>query len=206
MSLQNYALLFPGKGIALDSFEAMKVLASNGFELISDSYFVPRTLDDGSWLYGDQVKFKENSMEDLITLLKDNIQLSVTVSNEELTFTCVSQSRYHNPFLLLGWSKKIFDRLSLPRQHHYKKMIREYSKKAKAAYVFITGDGIDELEDKFLEIDGQRILENKNSNGNHFPIRSLWIDIDITSTIPLGAKFVNRGYLDHNFKEYAIIV
>jgi hypothetical protein len=67
-------------------------------------------------------------------------------------------------------------------------MLRQIAKACNAAFVIIVNDPPDYFEDRFLDINGQRYLENQLPDGYKYEILSVWIDGDSMDPWPVGIR------------------
>ena len=83
-------------------------------------------------------------------------------------------------------------------------MLRQCAKQSRAAHIVIVDDPPDFFEDRFLEIDGKRFLENQMPSGNKYDIHAIWTNIELCDEIPEGVDELSRRVMPDGFVEYLV--
>jgi hypothetical protein len=204
MASWHYAFLFPGADQQLSPANAITVLAENGLEF--DSAIRPAVLIDeaGHIEYGDETELIGAVNEALRRRLAEGEQFLVECRNEDLFFSCCFATQYSNPYVMLGWSRRLFGGLSERKRQAYRKMLKDFAKRCMATYVIIVDDPPDLFEDRFLEIDGQRVLEKTMPSGRIYDILALWIDEESSVALPEGVSDATPSAIGNGYQEYSV--
>lgn len=204
MASWHYAFLFPPASSRLNPAAAVDVLSDFGLEF-DTSFRAAVEIDElGHLEHGEETPLGKSTVVNLKQRLCDDEQLIIECRNAELFFSCSFATQYSNPYVMLGWSKRLFQQLSLSRQKDYWDMLRQCAKQCRAAYVVIVDDPPDFFEDRFLEIDGQRFLENRLPSGNKYDIHAIWTDIELCGKVPEGVDESSRREIPDGFAEYSV--
>ena len=210
MSTWHYAFLFPASEEQLDPAGVVASLAKSGYELNSTGrVLVP--VDDKGHLgeYGDEVTFKEPFTEDLQTRLQFGEQLFAEFSKFDsdtdivTTFACSFAVKTVNPHISVGWHKRLFSQLPTEIQHDRWMAIRDAAKSSNSAYVVLAVEASDSFEDRFLEVDGKRILDTESHHQYGHGIWAVWVDHTHDSECPVGvidkvAADIGSGFVQYD--------
>ncbi len=204
MASWHYAFLFPSADGGLNSAATVDVLSDFGFEFDKSARGAVEIDELGHLEYGEETPLGPIAMFELKRRLTDQEQLMIECRNSELFFSCSFATRYVNPYMMFGWSKRLFRELPRSRQDEYWEMLRQCAKQGRAAYIVIVDDPPDFFEDRFLEIDGQRFLENQMPSGNKYDIHAIWMNIELSDRIPEGVDVSSRRVMPNGFVEYSV--
>lgn len=177
MASWHYAFLFPDSQQSLAPAGAVRIFSEFGCEF--DQTIRPAVVidDDGHLEIGDEAALTREPVTDLLNLLSKDEQFTVECRNQDLFFSLSFATRYSNPYILIAWSRKIFQRLERTSRHNYWQLLRKIANACNAKYVVIVDDPPDFFEDKFLEIDGRRVLDSRTSSGKRYDIRAVWASV-----------------------------
>lgn len=205
MASWHYAFLFPSANSRLSPAGTVDVLSDFGLEF-DESVRLAVEIDElGHLEHGEETPLGELVLANLKQRLCEDEQFMIECRNNELFFSCSFATQYSNPYVMLGWSKRLFHELSLSRQKEYWDMLRQCAKQCRAAYVVIVDDPPDFFEDRFLEIDGQRFLENQMPSGNEYDIRAVWTDGELCDKVPEGIDESSGREIPDGFLEYSVL-
>ncbi len=204
MASWDYAFLFPSSGQRLDPASAIGVFSE--YDLEFDQTIRPLVAidEDGHHEGGEEIELTGSILDELRKRLFKGEQFQTECRNTELFFTCIFDTGYSNPHVVLAWSRRLLRGLGELSQQAYWKMLRDFAKRCKATYVIIVNDPPDFFEDRFLEIDGQRFLEKVMPSGNEYDIHSVWIDANSSDRLPEGIDEALRSAVGDGFLEYSV--
>lgn len=204
MASWHYAFLFPRAGGALEPEGVIDALAKFGFEFDGFIRVAVEIDEHGHLEHGDEMPLDGSVRERLKSLFIRGEQFQVECRNEELFISCSFATRYSNPYVMLGWSIRLFSQLSEPRRNQYWNLFRECAKRCKSTHVIIVDDPPDYFEDRFLEIEGRRFLENELPSGNRYNIHAVWTDCNLCDTVPEGVNDASRREIPGGFIEHSV--
>jgi hypothetical protein len=202
MASWHYAFLFPGANSRLNPAGAVDVLSDFGLEFDESARAGIEIDEQGHLEYGEETPLGNSELEELKQRLSADEPLMIECRNSELFFSCSFATRYANPYVMLGWSKRLFRELRQTRQEEYWKMLRQCAKRCHAAHVLIVDDPPDFFEDRFLEIDGQRFLESQMQSGKQYDIHAIWTNVELCDKVPEGVDESSRRVIPDGFVEY----
>jgi hypothetical protein len=205
MATWHYSFFFPGTNQNLDATGSVDVLACFGLKFDNTVRLAVEIDEFGHLEHGEEEQLVGEVRAALKKRLSERQQFLIECRNDELVFSCSYATRYANPYIMLGWSKGMFRNLSESRQSEYWEMLVRCAKQCSAAYVIIVDDPPDFFEDRFLEIDGQRFLENEMPSGKKYDIRAIWIDFELCERVPLGIDASSRRELPFGFFRYSAL-
>src|ERR1044071_3224718 len=156
MSTWNYAYLFPGCAQELNPPGLLDALEALGLEYTQR---VITLKDDGEGHYVEDELLHNVTKEEVTEMLKQKKNLAITVRNKDLSMSCYFVIDAPNPHIYLGWDRRLFSSLDEAKQAFYMQGLRDAAKKANAAYVVLMIDVPDFFEDRFVDVDGVRILD-----------------------------------------------
>jgi hypothetical protein len=204
MGSTYYAYMFPGVGQFLQPFDAVRTLANNDFVFDGSIYQATAIDAHGHVEYGDEIELTKMPIGEIEQRLRNVEQFQVQCRNSDIFFAVSFGTRSFNPHVLTIWSRKIFARLPQKLQERYWRLIREVAHACNATYLITIIDPPDYFEDKFLEVDGRRILDRRLSSGNEYEFHSLWIRIDSTDASPDGVSEATTGNVGEGFEEHSL--
>jgi hypothetical protein len=204
MASWHYAFLFPSANGGLNPSAAVDVLSDFGLEFDKSARAAVEIDELGHLEYGEETPLGPTAMSELKRRLTDQEQLMIECRNSELFFSCSFATRYANPYMMFGWSKRLFRELPQSRQDEYWEMLRQCAKQGRAAHIVIVDDPPDFFEDRFLEIDGQRFLENQMPSGNKYDIHRIWTNVELCDKTPEGVDESSRRVMPDGFVEYTV--
>lgn len=204
MASWHYAFLFPSANGGLNPSAAVDVLSDFGLEFDKSARAAVEIDELGHLEYGEETPLGPTTMSELKRRLTDQEQLMIECRNSELFFSCSFATRYANPYMMFGWSKRLFRELPQSRQDEYWKMLRQCAKQGRAAHIVIVDDPPDFFEDRFLEINGQRFLENQTPSGNKYDIHAIWTNVELCDKTPEGVDESSRRVMPDGFVEYTV--
>lgn len=204
MASWHYAFLFPDSQQRLAPAGAVQVFSEFGCEF--DHAIRPAIVidDDGHLENGDETALDQEPAADLRNRLNKNEQFTVECRNRDLFFSLSFATRYSNPYILIAWSRKIFERLERTSRDDYWQLLRNVANTCNAKYVVIVDDPPDFFEDKFIEIDGRRMLDPLASSGKPYDIRGVWASVDLEEQPPEGVQALESTDLGDGFIEYPV--
>lgn len=174
MGSWHYAFFFPGCDRKLTPEGAVEVFANFGLEFDA-AVLKAQVVDvEGHLEFGDESKLANPFLDDLTRRLEEGEQLLVECRNTDLFISCCFATRYANPFLMFGWSRRLFASLDEAVQGHYWRVLRKAAHQCNAAYVIVVDDPPDYFEDRFVHVDGVWVLETVMPSGRPYEIRAVW--------------------------------
>lgn len=209
MASWNYAFFFPPSNLELNAEMAVTALAQDGFEILNPvRRLVP--IDDKGHLgeFGECVQLRPPYLQDLRDRLSKGEQIFAELSKHDgasnivTTFACSFAIRTANPHFSIGWHKQLFSRLPEDVQRMYWMLIRDVAKSGNAAYVLHVEEASDTFEDRFVEIDGKRMIDAHNQS-NH-GIWAVWIDRSLGAECPNGIVYDTASNLGDDFFQYTV--
>jgi len=212
MAAWHYAFFFPAAEHQLDAAAAVASLVKEGYEVSSLARCMVPTDDEGHLgEYGAEVELGEPPAEDLLDRLQNGEQLFSEISKHDAssnivtTFACSVSTSAANPHLSFGWHKRLFEQLSPDVQNTYWMAIRNAAKVAGAAYVVLAVEASDNFEDRFLEVDGKRILDTECNHQYGHGIWAVWVNRSLGGDYPDGVADAVAINLGDGFVEYSVV-
>ena len=199
MSIWNYAYLFPGPLQELNPvglFDALERL-----DLEYDQRVIALK-DDGEGHHVEDETLDNVKKEEVREMLKEKKNLAITCRNRDISIACYFVIAASNPHIFLGWDRRIFESLEEAKQTFYVDGIREAAKKANAVYVVFMVEVPDFFDDRFVDVDGVRIIDPFLRSGKLAPILEVWVDHSRGGVLPSGVEFyegqdLSNGFLSH---------
>lgn len=206
MSSWQYVFMFPDHGDSLQVEKVVRIFADSGFNF--DSYIYPAHVVDeaGHLEHIDAINIPFPPIDEIEKLLRHNEQFLVECRNQELFLSISFAEKYYtNPHVMIGWPRTIFSALAKDSQEKYLRLIRNVANACGAFYIIIVNDPPDYFEDRFLEIDGQRFLDEYLPSGNKYDIQNVWINSASSNTQLGGVEIsgcvdVGEGFQQHSIK------
>lgn len=203
MSSWHYAYLFQNSDDKLKPQSIVHYLSCRGLEFDNNILMSVEIDDDGHLEdVGDEIMLSSPVIEDLSKRLVKNEQFLATCRNSELYFACGFATNSKNPYICIGWQKKLFASLEKSAQKEYLQMIRKSAKAVDAGYVIFVDDPPDYFEDRFLLVDGERYLDTQMPDGAPYEIHEIWLDKKVIQ--PVGIKLYNRKNIGDGFISFSI--
>lgn len=200
MASWHYAFFFPGTGKTLEPASGIEVFERSGLEIDTAIRPAVEIDDEGHLEYGDQVKV--GSVSEIRTRLRDAEQLAFECRNHELLFSCNFATEYSNPYVMIGWSRRLFISLPSNKQESYWHMLRQFAQQINATHAIVVTDPPDYFEDRFLEIDGQRCLDRFMPSGREYEISSVWRSVESSEAVPEGLEGFDMQVERDGFRVY----
>jgi hypothetical protein len=163
----------------------MDVLEKDGFSFDCYANHAVVADDDGHLEFVERVELVGGA-DELRKRLRAGEQILVECRNVDIFFACCFAFKYSNPFMSFGWPSRSFYELEQSAQDEYWTMLRRVARACNSAFVIIVNEPPDYFEDRFLEIDGQRVIEKKMPNGFEYDILSVWVDDESLDPLPIG--------------------
>ncbi|KYF65238.1 hypothetical protein BE11_24805 [Sorangium cellulosum] len=196
--------MFPGHGEHLLPAAAIDALAQSG--LVFDPWMYPAIVVDeaGHLEHGDKVELAGPPAEELEERAVRGEQFLAECRDRALAFTLLLHAKYTNPYMALGWSRRLFRNLSHDEQERYWKLIRVVAQRSNAAYIIVVNDPPDYFEDRFLEVDDRRWLDKQLPSGATYDFRAIWISTRAASALPEGVSSLPGNDVGEGFREYSV--
>ena len=215
MAAWHYAFLFPGRKLRFDSANAVASLASNGFEVSNTARRLVPFDETGHYgEFGEEISLEEPFTNDLQQRLRDGEQLFVEITRNDIahndtdtiamTIACSFALKTSNPNISFGWHERLFSRLPPETQHFYWQAIRDAARAANAAYVVLVDEAADDFEDRFIDIDGRRILDTQPSHQWGHGIRAVWVDSSTGTECPVGVAASDTADIGNGYVQYSV--
>lgn len=196
MSSWHYAFMFPSLGDSLTPSKAIDVALEFGLTFDS-KLLLAIEIDDDGHLEFEEESLLRNGANELKERLRNEEQFLIEANNQELFFSFCFAMKYQNPYLMIGWSRRLFSELPESRATEYWHMLRCFAKSSLASYVVVVDDPPDYFEDRFLEFSGQRCLDSRMESGREYEIQYVWVDAASQIPLPIGIeRLVNVGVID----------
>jgi hypothetical protein len=204
MTSWHYAFMFAGPGGRLCPDRAIEEFFQSGFEF--DDIVRPATIidDEGHLEYMGELHLSGNKQMELQTRLKEAEQFQVECRNRDVFFSISFGTRYSNPYIMIGWSRKVFGTIAEADQRRYLRLLRQFAKLCQAVYVVIVDDPPDYFEDRFIEIDGQRFLDDRMPSGKKYEIHGIWVDESSGGFRPEGVPDSTGIDIGDGFTKYEV--
>jgi len=188
MGSWRYAYFFNDAEQALEPAGILKTFEDAGFSF-GEKLLSARVVDKEGHVEftGEQKPFPAASF-DASNQLGEGAQFQVECFNEDLFFALCFTTKYVNPFIVIGWSNRLFHRIAADRQAGYMRMLRQAALACNAAYVILVDDPPDYFEDRFLDIDGKRFLDPLMPSGERYEIREVWARENLKHLPPEGVS------------------
>jgi hypothetical protein len=214
MGAWYYAYLFPGHERPLDAAAFVSSLVHNGFEVGNRAIeLIPIDQEGHLGEFGDEIQLREPVADDLQARLRSGEQLFVEIQRVDrasdgvdtvTTFACGFELHTRNPHISFGWHRRLF--LGLPRrtQQRYWQSIRDAARAANAVYIILMVEGVSNLEDRFIEIDGRRVLDTHCDHQWGHGIWAVWVDTSQGGECPVGVSDVVTADFGDGFVQYSV--
>lgn len=205
MASWHYAFLFPGSGQQLLPSNGISDLNRFGLEFDATIRLLVQIDEQGHMLdVGDVVGLTPPITDDLARRLENGSQFSVQCRNGALFISCTFATQTSNPFISLGWSRRLFGVLERSTQLAYWEMIRDFAKKISAAYVVIVDDACDNFEDRFVDVSGIRVLDTGVTHSYGHGIHAVWVDESLSARPPDGVSLDGSVDVGRGFRKYVV--
>ena len=204
MASWKYVYFFPSADRHLQPAKALDRLSCRGLEF-DETLRMAKVIDDAGHLehVDEEFGLRHPVIKDLQERLGQGQQFLVECRNNEISIACCFATRSFNPHFFLGWSRSLFTRLDDSIQHEYWEMIRDFAKASSAAYVVLVDDA-GEFEDRFIDIDGRRVLDATVAHKYGHGIQSVWVDTSRQAELPEGIHRKPIGDIGDGFEEYSV--
>lgn len=153
------AVFFPGHREILTPALAVDELMCRGLKLGPKIRLMERVDPEGHLLdTGSEVVLTAPLWDDLKGRLLAQESFSAVIGNSEMTFDCFFAPISFNPHIDINWPRRWFNELPMEAAKAYYSMLGRFARRCGAAYAVFVSDPTD-FEDRFLEIDGRRVLD-----------------------------------------------
>lgn len=199
MGSWHYAYFFPAHKRPLLPAKGIDALESCDLELLETIRLATDMDDEGHVEFaGAQIALRPPFLEDVRRRLENGEQFLLESHNSDILISICFATRSYNPHVLFGWSRKQFARLDVSVQERYFEMLRKFARESRAGYVIQVDDPPDHFEDRFVEVDGHRLLETQAPDGYRYDIRAVWVDraAELPHGVSLPARDIGMGFLD----------
>jgi hypothetical protein len=205
MASWRYAFMFAGSTARLLPQHGIDVLREYDFEIDEVLRHASIIDDEGHIEYtGEHSMRGSNREEELKTRLGSGEQFQSEFRNRALFFSLSIATGYPNPYVMIGWSNRLFANSAEDYQRRFVQMLRRFARLINADYVVIVDDPPDYFEDKFIEIDGRRFLDNMTTGGKPYEVRGVWIANTRDDKIPDGVSASSGRNIGDGFTCYQV--
>jgi hypothetical protein len=206
MSSWHYAYFFPGPARPLRPAHAVTVFSGAGLVFDEVVYMAKVVDDEGHLEAAEESRLAGNIEEELIRQLETGAQLLVECRNRDLFFAVFFATGHgFNPHVMIGWSRRRFRALDPATQERYWQLLRRVARAIDAAFVAVINDPPDYWEDRFLDVDGQRVIEPRRPSGAIDDIVSVWVRDDAGVRPPAGVDVASAQPLGDGFTAYKVL-
>ena len=206
MSSWQYAFLFPQSPNPLCPRNATRHLTDFGAEF-DGSIRINAPIDDEGHLFnvGEEIDLREPFERELKNHLENGKSFSIQLRSTDIVLSVEFILESRNPRISIGWSRHLFDKLLHTIQSDFWKAIRSFAKECNAAYVVIVDDAPDHFEDRFLEIEGRRMIDLDVNHGYGLGLREVWLQLSAMVTLPEGASYVGSEDIGEGFQRHFVV-
>lgn len=203
MSSWRYAFFFPNNDTTLKPERGISDLYRFGFKFDNKMRKYISVGEEGFLVdAGEQVEINGPIEIELQERLLKGEQFSIECRNSELFVSCHFTAMSHNPCVYLGWIKNLFIALGNVRQTEFRRMLIEFASHIFASYVIIVDDASDNFEDRFLIIDGKRMLDTSVNHKYGHGIQEVWVDVANATEPPEGVSVEQSTIVGAGFVSY----
>jgi hypothetical protein len=205
MASWQYAFLFPDSQTRLRPAGAVGHLARLGLEFDSTIRLCVSIDEAGHLLdVGEEVSLTLPVLRDLIHYLEEGVSLSIQARSKEIAISCQFFTQSSNPHISLGWSRRLFETLTVKSQEAFWMTVRAFARDCGAAYVIIIDDAPDQFEDRFIPIGDKRLLDMEVSHRYGLGVRQVWIKTSSVPTPPEGPSYERFEEIGDGFRRYYV--
>lgn len=205
MGSMYYAYMFPSAGQQLCPANLIRILADQGFAFDSSAYVGAAVDAIGHIAFGDEVKLGDRPDDELASRIIKGEQCQVQCSDADLFLIVSFVQQSWNPHLVIGWPRRLFSALPQERQQAHWRLLRGVAAASKASFLIVVIDPPGYFEDRFIELDGRRILDRERADGLEVEIQEIWIRADVVDAIPEGVHGPPKGDIEEGFQEYPLL-
>lgn len=205
MSSWQYAFLFPPKRNKLRPELGIDALITLGF-IFDDKIRLCLPIDDNDhWLdIGEQIPI--TSLTDLRHYFEQPKSISIQARSPDITVACHFLLESQNPNISFGWPRGLFAEMSSLSQRLFWDAIRGFSRGCGAAYVIIIDDAPDEFEDRFVQVDDERMLDMHVNHDYGLGVREIWLQSSFNVALPEGPAYEEKPLMiGDGFKCFKVI-
>ena len=206
MSSWQYAFLFPQSPMQLHPANGVQHLTEFGAEFDESITLCVPIDKDGHWLdVGEEVALKAPFESDLVRYLEMGMSFSIQLRSAHIVISVHFLLESPNPHIAIGWSRRFLREAPATMQSQFWRAIRAFAKDCNAAYVIIVDDAEDLFEDRFVDVDGKRVLDVEVKHRYGLSLREMWIQKSLGSTLPDGPEYGDCEDIGEGFECHAIL-
>lgn len=205
MSSWEYVFLFPQLPNQLRPAKAVPRLAEFGAEF-DGSIRMCIPIDDKGHLLdvGNKIDLNIPFDKDIVRFLEDGKSFSVQLRSEYQFFSVGFIMETQNPHISIGWPSRLFEEAPTTAKTEFWNAIRLFAKDCGADYVLIIDDAPDQFEDRFVDINGKRIIDLQVNHRFGLALKEIWLQSKGFSTLPEGALYGEPEYIGDGFNRYIV--
>lgn len=205
MSSWSYVFLFPQSQSSLVPGLAVNCFTRGGFDL-DDTIRLALPVDAEGHLLdvGSEVRLEKPFNDSVARHLDAAQSFSLQARNRDIALSVQLFLKCPNPHISVGWSRNLFDRMGVQSRAHLWATLRVFAKECQAAYVLVVDDAPDHFEDRFVENDGERVLDLTTTHPYGHRVREIWIRPSTSARLPLGVPYGQSADIGDGYIRYEI--
>lgn len=205
MASWKYLFLFPGPGDRLVPSKAVTNTITLGTEFESKARMAVQIDDAGHLLdIGDEVMFSSPNSLDISHRLDEGDSFSIQARIADLPMSVQFFIGSPNPHICIGWSRRLFKEILIETKEVIWKTLCRFALDCNASYAIVVDDAPDLFEDRFLEIDGKRILDMESHHEYGHRVREVWTRSSMALLPPEGPTYSGPKSNSDGFVKYFV--
>jgi hypothetical protein len=173
--LYGYITKNPSYG-ALGAVAALLALGDEGLEMDSMARGVVLDEEGHCEPFGRSYKLGSSPQDRASALLEGNNDISLTLRNSEIYFSCIFALKASMPHILIGWSARLFEDLSRVRKSRYLHLISVVAEKAGATSVVIVQEPLGHFEDNIIYIGDDLVVYDGSVGDQAGNVIEVWAE------------------------------
>lgn len=141
---------------------------------------------------GRKFKLRPDPASKALAILNEDFDALFTFGGRDLFFSFSTKLRGGLPHITLGWSVRLFEKLSEERKLRYCDLICRAAEAAGATSALISIEPPDYFEDHIVYIDDSLLVDCRGPGGSPVDMIEVWVR-DEVNLIADGMDFVSRG-------------
>ena len=211
MGSWSHVYFFPSTGRRLQASAVVDCLVADHFVVTEPvRQLIPIDREGHLGEYGAEVFITEPLHLGLQSILSHHTDLFVEFekqysgTNALFRMSVSFANSAGNPHFVLAWPRWIVGQLSQSARDEHWITIRNAARAAEAAYVIPVRDAPDDFEDRFLDVDGQRLLDEEIGEHIDRRVDEIWINCDFGGTRPVGLLSPGAIPIGNGFQKYNV--